>query len=462
MLLAGAVVGVLACEEPKEIGLSPTTPVDVSFTDTLTVTRETIRFDSTRSNDQSNLMVGRYTDPVFGKIQARAFVQMVPQVNFVVNDSATTNATPASRIVYDSTRLFLNYDAVSYGDTTMAQELQVWRLRDSLNSSINYDISSTVATTAQPLVRQTIRPRPNTTDSLSFRLSLPDALGQELIQLANTEAGKVANGALFRAQVRGLMLTTTGNDRAAVVGFRPGGSAVVVYFHVQGERTAKLQVFLLSGKRFNQVLADRSGTPLANLQRGGTLPVTATNGRSFVQPASGITTKLMFPTLNRFIQQGRLAINRADLIITPANPDDATLYNPPALALAEVDEKNQLRRVPTTGSGTTTTGGFPFLVPFSGPIDRNSSSFANPQIIRRVVRTNNYTFNISGYMQSVVTGLSPNTGLAILSPGAETLFPRSQFGVTDATQLYLNDRLWRMVIDGQASVRLVLFYTSSK
>ena len=457
-LLAGAVAGVAACEEPKEIGLPPTTPVDISYNDTLTIVRETIRFDSVRSNDQSNLMVGRYTDPVFGKVQARAYVELgldPPSGDFIVNDSTTKAAVTANRIVHDSTRLFLTYNRLfSYGDTLQTQELQVFRLSDSLNTRLNYDISSTVPVDAQPLVRQTISPRPNTTDSLSFKLTLPDAFGRELITLANTDAGKIANTALFKAKVqRGLMLATTGNERAAMLGFSTG-SAVVVYYHVAGERTAKAYPFLLNGKRFNQITADRAGTPLANLQKGAVLAASAANARTFVQPATGVTTKLSFPTLTQLVQSGRIAINRADLIITPTNPNDAKFNYPPLLALAEVDEKNQLRRVPG--------GAFPYLVPSTGPTDRTANSFVGSQVVRRVDRTNSYTFELGGYFQSIVSKLTPNTGLVLLTPGNETLFPPSQSGLTNATQQYLTDRIWRMSLDGNASVKLVVFYTASK
>ena len=455
-LLAGAVAGVLACEEPKEIGLPPTTPVDISYSDTLTIIRETIRFDSVRSNDQSNLIVGRYTDPVLGKVQARAHVELalIPAAgDFIVNDSITKTAVTADRIVYDSTRLFLDYDQFAYGDTLQTQELQVFRLRDSLNTRINYDISSSVPADAQPLVRQTIRPRPNTTDSLSFKLTLPDVFGRELITLANTDAGKVANTALFRAKVRrGLMLTTTGSDRAAMLGFSTG-SLVLVYYHVAGERAARRYPFLLNGKRFNQITADRAGTPLVNLQRGQALLASAANGRTFVQPATGVTTKLSFPTLTRLLQSGRIAINRADLIITPTKPTDSKLYYPRFLSLAEVDEKNQLRRVPV--------GDFPYLIPSTGPTDRMANSFVGPQQVERDQRTNSYTFELGGYFQSITSRLSPNTGLVLITPGGN-LFPQSQSGLTNATQQYLTDRVWRMTLEGNASVKLVVFYTTSK
>lgn len=460
-LLAGAVAGVLACEEPKEIGLTPTTPVTVSYTDTLTVTRETIRFDSVRSNDQSTMLVGRYTDPIFGRVQTRSFVQLSLGSNFVVTDSATTNVTPASRIVCDSTRLFLDYDQLYYGDTTQTQELQIYRLTDSLNTTINYDISSNVPAETQPLIRQTIRPRPNTTDSLSFKLTVPDAFGRELMALANTEAGKTTNPALFRAQVRrGLMLTTASSNQAAVIGFSTG-SAVVVYYHVEGERRVRFQIFSLAGKRFNQITADRSGTALANLQRGQVLPASATNERTFIQPGTGVTTRLTFPTLIRFVQQARVAINRADLIITPTRSTNDNIYAPYLMSLAELDEKNVLRRTDVTGSGTSRFGGFPFIVPATGPTDRTAISFARPQQVELRDRTRDYTFDMTGYLQSIVIGITPNTGLALVAPGG-TLFPQNaNGGVSDATQAFLTDRVWRAALDGKSSVKLVVFYTTS-
>ena len=262
---AVAVAGVLACEEPKEIGLSPTTPVGILYTDTLTITRETVLLDSVRSNDQSTLLVGRYTDPVFGKIQAKAFVQTRFATDFVVADSLTNVATVPSRIIYDSTRMVLDLNGLSYGDTTLNQEIQVFRLTDSLRQAQSYDISSVVGSEATPLARQTIRPRPTARDSVNARFALPDAYGKQILAIANTDAGKLTNNAAFQAQFRsGMLLSSNATAQAAVLGFAPGiissdriiyGSYVAVYYHVQGETRGRTQFLLLNGKRFNQIIA---------------------------------------------------------------------------------------------------------------------------------------------------------------------------------------------------------------
>ncbi|QJW88650.1 DUF4270 family protein [Spirosoma taeanense] len=448
-LLAGAVAGVLACEEPKEIGLPPTTPVDVTYSDTLSVVRQTVRFDSVASSDQSNLMVGRYSDPVLGRTQASAYVELSQYADFVVTDSATSNVTAASRIVYDSTRLFLDYDQFYYGDTTQTQEIQVFRLTDSLRTATTYDISSTIPAQSQPLVRQTIRPRPNTTDSLSFRLPLPDAYGRELLTLANTDAGKIANPALFRAQaLRGLLLTTGPNERAAILGFSRG-SAVVVYYHVTGEKRARFQPFLLGGKRFNHITADRSGTPLAGLQRGQVLPASATNGRTFVQPATGVTTKLVFPGLDQIRKDKRVAINRAELVITFTPTSNALLYLPAYLVLSEIDGRNHLLR--------TSPNRIAQLVPESQNLfDRTESSWITaPQVAIYNSRIKNYTFELSGYFQSIMANTTPNNGLAILTPSTATL------NTLPSQAFYLNDRILQAILDGSASAKLIMFYTTS-
>ena len=471
VLLAGAVAGVLACEEPKEIGLSPTTPVGVLYADTLTITRETILLDSVRSNDQSTLLVGRYSDPVFGRIQAKAFVQTRFATDFIVTDTLTNVATTASRIVYDSTRMVLDLNGAWYGDTTLQQEIQVFRLTDSLRQAKAYDISSVVGSEATPLARQTIRPRPTARDSVNARFPLPDDYGKQILAFANADAGKAANNLTFQAQFRsGLLLTANTTAQSAILGFQPGvissntifGSYIAVYYHVQGETTRRTQFLLLNGKRFNQITADRSGTVLARLQKGVPLPAAATGGFTYNQPATGVATKLSFPSLKNLSAGGRVAINRADLTITPTIPTNVLFTNPSSLVLAEVDEKNQLRRLPVTGTGAAAFGGFPFVVPFTGPFDRTPGSFAQAQRVGYNSLTNSYTLELGGYFQSVVASISPNTGLVVLSPGGDLIGSNPQTGgLLDQTQFYLTDRLWRMILDGKASVKLIVFYTTS-
>jgi len=456
----------IACEEPKEIGLTPTTPVGVLYTDTLTITRTTIQLDSVRSNDQSTALVGRYTDPIFGLVETKAYIQLRPTQGLIVRDSGTTNVTAANRIIVDSTKVRFPFNGIWYGDTTASQEIVLSRLTDSLRS-INYDITSPGPAVAQVIARRTVKPRPSVADTVGYLSPIPvdNSLGREIIALANTNAllfntsGTLVDPVAFRKQIaRDFVITSTSSPQAAVLGITPSEGSVITYFHVQGESYPQAYTLPFVGKRFNQVVANRAGTPLASLRPGQSQTTTIT-GRTYVQPGTGITTKLQFPSLTNLLKTGRVAINRADLVITPTAPEDAKRPLPPYLTLAEVDAQNRLTR------STTTTGvaSLLFTVQSFGPLNRTPSAFTGSQVAIRDLRTNSYTFQLAGYLQSVAAGVSPNDGLALLTPSNRELFAQNQQtgALNDQTQAVLSDRVWRMVLDGKASVKLILFYTKS-
>lgn len=466
--MVSLLAAVVACEEPKEIGLTPTTPVGVLYTDTLTITRTTIQFDSVRSQGQSSFLIGRYTDPQFGQIEARAYAQLNLNGPFAVTDSGTTNVTAANRIILDSTKLLLPLNSLWYGDTTIAHEIVLSRLTDSLRTTNQY-INTPGPAVGQLIARRTVLPSPIVGDSLAYQkaIFLDKSIGQELLALANSDAVQLSGSVLpvdplgFRKQVpRDFVITSNSPANAAILGLNPSGCAITIYYHVQGENSyARAYSFPFTGRnRFNQIKSSRTGV-LATLQPGQSLPTTTT-ARTYVQPGTGVTTKLQFPGLANLIKSGRIAINRADLVITPTPTENAKLPLPPYLVLSEVSAQNRLTRTDITSGGA-----YLFTVQQSqgigvGPVNRLASSFVSPQTAFLDTRTNSYTCQLGGYLQSIVAGISPNDGLAILTPSGP-LFPSTQSGTIDATQAVATDRVWRMTLDGKASVKLIVFYTTS-
>ncbi|GAB3641738.1 DUF4270 family protein [Spirosoma arcticum] len=449
-LLAGTVAGVLACEEPKEIGLPPTTPVEISYSDTLRAFRSTVLLDSVRTYNTSQLLIGSYTDPYFGNVKASAYAQLtLAGVPFTVQD-ADKKDIPTARIIYDSTRLITGYSGYFYGDTLKTQELQVYRLTEAIDAAKNYDINSSVAYASEPLLRASIQPRPITQDSTrGLRLRLPDAFGRELLALANTDTGKTQ--ALFQAKMKGLAFRTALVSNAALFGIVPN-SFVGVYYHVEGETTARLRDFSFEAGRFNQILSDRTGTALAGLAANQELSATALKGQSVIQSTAGVTTKLMFPGLDQLRKNSRVAINRADLIITPKPTTDNRYSLPFYLALSEVTAQNRILR--------TNPSRLVQLVPQSQTLfDRAEGSFNTPQAAPYDARTKSYTFELSGYFQSILSGLTPNNGLAIVTASSP------QLGISQnspSPDYFMTDRVFQAVLDGDASVKLVVFYTTSK
>lgn len=449
-LLAGAVAGVLACEEPKEIGLPPTTPVDVAYSDTLQAVRSTVLLDSVRTYNTSQLLVGSYTDPELGTVKASAYAQLTLSSRPFTIQGTDSQDIPTARIIYDSTRLITGYSGYFYGDTLKTQELQVYRITEAIEAAKNYDINSSVAHETVPLLRAMIQPRPITQDSTrGLRLRLPDAFGRELLALANTDTGRTL--ALFQAKMKGLAFKTAQATNSALFGIVPN-SFVGVYYHIEGETTARLKDFSFDGGRFNQVVNNRTGTALAGLTAGSGLSATALKGKSFILSTAGVTTKLTFPGLDEIRKNSRVAINRADLIITP-KITSSTLYTLPYyLTLAEVTTQNQILR--------TTPARLLQLVPLPQTLfDRAEVSFNAPQAVAYNPRTRSYTFELSGYFQSILAGVTPNNGLAILTAST------GQLGLSQnspSPDYFMTDRLFQAVLEGDASVKLVVFYTTSQ
>lgn len=456
-LIVSSIVALAACQEPKEIGLAPTTPVGVFYTDTFTINRSTILFDSVRTNKAASLLVGRYTDPVFGRISASAFTQISLGSQFIVQDSLKVDI-PAEKIVYDSTFLYLQYTYLpSYGgDTLQSHEVAVHRLTEDLTRTKNYNYNSSVGYSAQPIGKLSFLPKPNTNSYVKIPIS--DTFGKELLTYANKDAGKADS--LFQLTMKGIALVP-GATNPSVLAFNSMGSSTApttvlqVFFHVKDKTTVLAQTMVVSSgqARFNQIIPDRSGTPLANLRLLQNLPASTAKGQSFVQPGTGVTTKIEIPGLAA-LKKNRVAINRADLVITPKVPENTLVNIPPYLALAEINAQNQILRYQP--------GDFVQVVQTSSSIfNRGASSWYNSQVQTYNSRTRSYTFDMTGYMQTIMSGVTPNNGLVLLAPSINNLVDISTGAAVNQSPYYLNDRLWRLVLDGNASVKLVVFYTAT-
>ncbi|WP_375447461.1 DUF4270 family protein [uncultured Fibrella sp.] len=464
--MAAVLLTAIACEAPKEIGLAPSTPVDVLYTDTLTITRTTIQLDSVRSNDQSTALIGRYTDPIFGLIESKAYIQLRPSRSLIITDSGTSNVTSTDRIIIDSTKVRFPLNGVWYGDTTVSQEISLSELTDSLRS-VNYDITSPGPAVRRVIAKRTVKIRPSVIDTAGYvsPIVIDNSIGSTILSMANTNAllfssttGAWVDPVAFRQKIaHDYVLTSASTPQAAILGITPSEGAIVTYFHVKGESFAQAYELPFTGKRFNQITANRGGTPLASLRPGQSL-ATTTTARTYVQPGTGVTTKLQFPSLTNLLKTGRIAINRADLVITPIAAEDGKRPLPPYLVLAEVGVNNRLvRTVSTTGIESILA-----TVQTYGPATRVPGSYSGPQIAIIDPRTTSYTFQLAGYLQSVAANVSPNNGLALLTPSSQLFGSNSQTGgLIDQTQAVLSNRVWRMALEGKASVKLVLFYTKS-
>ena len=89
----------------------------VFYIDTLTVKTSTFKFDSIAVSSTSRLLIGAYTDPVFGLTTSKTYAQIT-----------NSTYTLSSSAVYDSVALILNYDTYFYNDTIPVQKINVYEL----------------------------------------------------------------------------------------------------------------------------------------------------------------------------------------------------------------------------------------------------------------------------------------------------------------------------------------------
>jgi Domain of unknown function (DUF4270) len=423
-------IGTLSCEDPAgQIGaelLISEENISTNFTDTVTVKSSTVLLDSNVSSGNDRLLVGRYTDPVFGTTLAKSFFQITNVDSIKANENS----------VLDSVVINLGYKYF-IGDTTKPQTITVHRvlekigqntgsltkrLLESLDSKNTYFINDKVSYDPMPLgsktqffARPIIKKRTseNTLDSMrSLTIRLDDNFGKELLSLGGKKAGSgLVN---FKEYFKGLSLLPSENDNAAILGFEPNNtpssvkikpSYLGLYYHTRDQKDTLKAFFLVSfasnpsyNNRFNYIETDKSATALSKLTKpNDSIEPQGPNGEVFIQSSTGIATKIEFPSLKNLVKDGNIALNKVELLLQPKKLVEST---PPtnSLNLILVDPNDKKRPL------RTATGELAAIA---------SENRQTAQIAFYNTEKNEYVFNITNYIQNVVLGKIDNNGLFI-------------------------------------------------
>lgn len=201
--------------DPGVLGLSNSnfsSDYGVVVVDAMTVSVSTVLLDSIPTSGTGSLLIGGYSNSKLGRLQAEGYVQ-------VAMGSAWE---PPANAIFDSLVFVAPFSGYSYGDTTQVQTFEVRRVTQDFktytipqfwinegqysalyteNSKFN---ASATGYDAQALGTGSVKLRPNSTDSLSIRLS--DTLGKDIFQMAKDQSTTVTEGSRF------LAMTTSGNS----------------------------------------------------------------------------------------------------------------------------------------------------------------------------------------------------------------------------------------------------------
>lgn len=356
--LFGLLLFLSSCQDPQQIGselLPQAGQISTGFTDTLTVRLSTVQQDSATTANTGLALVGRYVDPDLGPLEARTFLRMAGLDSL---DYSVFNR-------FDSL-VFYTRVTYAYGDTTRPQAFSVFRLTQPMAATRRYQASDQIPYEPVSLGTAQVRPRfisPGAVISDSVRIRLPDALGKQILDKAGlSETFKQNFGDWFR----GLVLVPDAANTALLgftaasaseTGTAPISTSMVLYYHRQepGRPVEKFSFGWYSwnipnqvdGGSFTNLTAKRPGA-LAELVPGQRILASRTNGRSFVQGSTGLTTLIELPYLEQFrmTPTGVRTVNRVELILEPA-PIPGALTPPSSLELIESDARYQYARTET-------------------------------------------------------------------------------------------------------------------
>jgi hypothetical protein len=337
------------CEDTTTIGFpAGEEKIQTLFLDTFTVKTSTVVLDSIVTST-GRLLVGEYQDAVFGKTKATSYFQ--------VASSNSAYWSPSTSAVYDSAALILMYDKYFYGDTTQVQTLSVNELSDDItprafppldNENYSYFYSGNTflfnnsVTKSYPAVLGSINYAPRPLGDTAIFVRLNNDTGKDWLEIAKAADKSQLTPGNFVNLFKGVKISTSGPSNAAVVGFSATTSILRIYYNepdAEGLLTRNHFDFKLSDANFhyNQITADRTGTPLQNLVPGKPVGSEQTNNETFVQAGAGVLTKIEFPSFKYLTSSSeKFMILGARLVVIPVIPVDNKKKLPHDLGLLYV------------------------------------------------------------------------------------------------------------------------------
>ena len=403
--------------EPGSLGLGNSVfdnDYSVVLVDTIKVMASTVLLDSIPTSGTGSILIGAYSDPILGIVNAEGNIQLE-------NGEAWE---PTDNAIFDSLVLVLKYSGYHYGDTSVATTFvarriiqpfktydlpQFWvdeRQYSALYKESSFYNSSAIRHDESILGSKTVQPRPNSSDSLSIRLG--DDIGKEWLSLAKDQSVNITQRDKFVEYFKGIAISTV-YPSEAVLGFATDNVKIRLYYkeHSDEKLVQKFHEFPYgtSLPYYTKIDSDRSGTILESLtEENGELSSDKTEGKVFIQAGTGIVAKVTFPYIRKMVDlDDLLIVNSAKLILAPV--DDSYDGNFPLLqkmTLFETDKSNlPLKQL---------------YADFNVTEEQRASISFDPEFDE----TSGYVFSITEYMQDLLsTEGNQQKGLLIMPPSDE-------------------------------------------
>lgn len=418
-----------SCTDPTSLGadLLEEDRLGLDYIDTFSLSAAIIPNDSILVYSGTSLTgtltsnpFGKYTDPVFGKVEAGIYIQ--PNLQLSTFGSAISLTRPDFKeVILDSIVLVLTLDSAGfYGSPTENFGLEVFRVLEDIDRGKNHYSNASFVTESIPLGSLEFAPRLDsiqvidyglgTSDTLRFphlRIPINPALGQELI---NLDTINYTNDSTFVQVMKGLYIKPT-LTTSSMVAFnwrttRPG--LYVYYSNTQGQPAQYQFEINQLGARVSTYKHDYAGSPIASFL-GNT---DASDTLMLAQGLSGTDIRIDIPYADEL---RNTVINYAELEIPLGFfPGDDTLRYKPATDLVLFAFNNSGVLEPISD------------VVFSG--NQRSLLFGGVKTSRQNGQPDVYRLNISSQLSEMANGRVPKAMYLRLLSKAQTAKRISLFG----------------------------------
>jgi len=309
--------------------------MNIFFTDTVTVSSYTVKLDSIATSGYKRAIVGSYSDEIFGNVRSRSFIT----VNRPPNVSIPFDA------VYDSLQIILHYNGYYIGDTTKTNTIRIYRVEQTQKVSSGSSLynTSVFEYSEEEYGSLSYLPRPFTKDTL--RIRLPDSLGEQLFNAFKSRNEIVSDQANFQNFLKGFVIDYDESDES-IIGFHASETMAIMqlYYHYFDYEQVKKDIDFTvynTNAQFNQISSDNFYYELPDSQRDK-LPVSLTEGASFLQAGTGIFTRLEIPHLKNILElSSNIVVLRAELEIQPLKNSYTKNSLPDSISLFQTNDINQ-------------------------------------------------------------------------------------------------------------------------
>jgi len=334
LILSFFLAGVYSCEDNTNTDpgiIPPEDLLNAVYSDTTTIRAYTVYDDTVRTDNARYATLGSYYDPEFGRTTASFFTTVNVAQKY---ENFGTNP------VFDSIVLILRFRG-TYGDAKKLNGYQVAEVfevtQDIPADSAGYNSFSQISYNPVPLATKGFVPIFTSFENqgTQFRIKLNNTFGQRFLSSDSLTANNV------KSLIKGLYIRIAPQITAS----QAPGQGAIVFFDLFSE-VSRLAVYFRndqnpdglemkmittgsSNVRFNRFSHDYAGSAAADLVAQLNNPDDPAATRLFLQSGQGLRVKIEFPHLLNYAADGKIIINKAELIIPADEITDYFLYPAP-------------------------------------------------------------------------------------------------------------------------------------